>query len=149
MDDSREDPTRKTAPALFDALATTDKPLSKGNRLELLTQGERRVDALAKAAGLGLTIASAPLQTLKQAGLVTTLLGGAGVWGAGVRHAQVASPSAGRVVHVRRGGPDGGAIAVPAPPMTARGYSGTADVVAYAQETGVPVRVLWSKGAIR
>ncbi|MFE2104126.1 hypothetical protein [Streptomyces sp. NPDC059468] len=65
MDDSREDPTRKAAPALFDALATTDNPLSKRKRLELLTQGERRVDALAKAAGLGLTTASAPLQTLK------------------------------------------------------------------------------------
>jgi hypothetical protein len=31
----------------------------------------------------------------------------------------------------------------------ARGYGGTADVVAYAQRTGVPVRVLWPEGATR
>jgi rhodanese-related sulfurtransferase/predicted transcriptional regulator len=67
------DPARKTA--LFEAFARTGKALSNGKRLELLdllAQGERSVDALAKAAGLGLTTASAHLQTLKQAGLVTT-----------------------------------------------------------------------------
>lgn len=61
--------------ALFEALATTGKALSNGKRLELLdllAQGERTVDALAKAAGLGLTTASAHLQTLKRAGLVAT-----------------------------------------------------------------------------
>ncbi|MFE5870124.1 hypothetical protein ACFQ6V_15960 [Streptomyces roseifaciens] len=31
----------------------------------------------------------------------------------------------------------------------ARGYGGTADVVAYARRTGVPVRVLWPVGATR
>ncbi|GAA2666650.1 hypothetical protein GCM10010400_29090 [Streptomyces aculeolatus] len=31
----------------------------------------------------------------------------------------------------------------------ARGYGGTADVVAYAQRNGVPVRVLWPEGATR
>ncbi len=31
----------------------------------------------------------------------------------------------------------------------ARGYGGTADVVAYAQRTGVPIRVLWPEGATR
>ncbi|WP_202485638.1 hypothetical protein [Streptomyces sp. SID4985] len=31
----------------------------------------------------------------------------------------------------------------------ARGYGGTADVVAYAERTGVPVRVLWPEGAAR
>jgi hypothetical protein len=31
----------------------------------------------------------------------------------------------------------------------ARGYGGTADVVAYAQGTGVPCRVLWPQGATR
>ncbi len=31
----------------------------------------------------------------------------------------------------------------------ARGYGGTADVVAYAGRTGVPVRVLWPSGATR
>jgi rhodanese-related sulfurtransferase len=67
------DPVRKAA--LFDALATTGKALANGKRLELLdllTQGERSVDALARIAGLGLTTTSAHLQTLKQAGLVTT-----------------------------------------------------------------------------
>lgn len=67
------DPARKAA--LFDALARTGKALSNGKRLELidlLAQGERSVDALARAAGLGLTTASAHLQTLKQAGLVVT-----------------------------------------------------------------------------
>ncbi|MFD2357220.1 metalloregulator ArsR/SmtB family transcription factor [Nonomuraea ferruginea] len=40
--------------------------------LDLLAQGERTVEALAKAAGLNLTTASAHLQTLKQAGFVAT-----------------------------------------------------------------------------
>lgn len=31
----------------------------------------------------------------------------------------------------------------------ARGYGETADVVAYAERTGVPVRVLWPEGASR
>ena len=61
--------------ALYDAFASTGKALSNGKRLELLdllAQGERPVDALAKAAGLNLTTASAHLQTLKHAGLVAT-----------------------------------------------------------------------------
>lgn len=60
---------------LYDAFAVTGKALANGKRLELLdllAQGERTVDALAKASGLNLTTASAHLQTLKQAGLVTT-----------------------------------------------------------------------------
>ncbi|WP_328690155.1 metalloregulator ArsR/SmtB family transcription factor [Streptomyces phaeochromogenes] len=67
------DPQRKAA--LYDAFARTGKALSSGKRLELLdllAQGERTVDALAKASGLNLTTASAHLQTLKQAGLVAT-----------------------------------------------------------------------------
>jgi hypothetical protein len=31
----------------------------------------------------------------------------------------------------------------------ARSYGGTADVVAYAQETGIPVSVVWPEGAFR
>ncbi|MFF9158429.1 hypothetical protein ACF1AB_40100 [Streptomyces sp. NPDC014846] len=61
-DDGRV-PGRCRKAALFDALATTGKALSNGKRLELLdllAQGEE-VDALAKAAGLGLTTASAHL----------------------------------------------------------------------------------------
>jgi len=61
--------------ALFDQFARVGKALASGKRLELLdllAQGERTVDALARAAELGLTTASANLQTLKQANLVTT-----------------------------------------------------------------------------
>jgi rhodanese-related sulfurtransferase/DNA-binding transcriptional ArsR family regulator len=60
---------------LFDSLARVGKALGSGKRLELLdllAQGERSVEALAHAAGLGLTTASAHLQTLRQAGLVAT-----------------------------------------------------------------------------
>ncbi|MFI6564857.1 ArsR/SmtB family transcription factor [Streptomyces sp. NPDC050534] len=60
---------------LYDAFAVGGKALASGKRLELLdllAQGERTVDALAKAAGLNLTTASAHLQTLKQAGFVAT-----------------------------------------------------------------------------
>ncbi len=67
------DPGRKAE--LFDAIAVTGKALSSGKRLELLdllAQGERSVDALARTAGLGLTTTSAHLQTLRQAGLVAT-----------------------------------------------------------------------------
>jgi rhodanese-related sulfurtransferase/DNA-binding transcriptional regulator YhcF (GntR family) len=73
MEDAMGDAPRKSA--LYDAFAHTGKALASGKRLELLdllAQGERSVDALAKAAGLNLTTASAHLQTLKQAGLVAT-----------------------------------------------------------------------------
>lgn len=61
--------------ALFDQFARVGKALASGKRLELLdliAQGERTVDALAKSAELGLTTASAHLQTLKHANLVVT-----------------------------------------------------------------------------
>jgi rhodanese-related sulfurtransferase len=67
------DPEKKAA--LFDQLARVGKALGNGKRLELLdllTQAERSVDALAAASGQGLTTVSAHLQTLKVAGLVTT-----------------------------------------------------------------------------
>lgn len=60
---------------LFEQFARVGKALASGKRLELLDllgQAERPVEALAKAAGLGVTTASAHLQTLKQAGLVST-----------------------------------------------------------------------------
>ncbi len=60
---------------LFDQLARVGKALASGKRLELLdllAQAERPVEALAQAARLNLTTASAHLQTLKQAGLVST-----------------------------------------------------------------------------
>jgi rhodanese-related sulfurtransferase len=67
------DPVAKAE--LFDSLARVGKALGSGKRLELLdllAQGERSVDALARAAGLGVTTCSAHLQTLRQAGLVST-----------------------------------------------------------------------------
>lgn len=66
---------REKKSALFEQFARVGKALGSGKRLELidlLAQGERTVESLATAAGLGLTTASAHLQTLKHAGLVTT-----------------------------------------------------------------------------
>ena len=61
--------------ALFEQFARVGKALGSGKRLEildLLAQTERPVEALATAAALNVTTASAHLQTLKQAGLVAT-----------------------------------------------------------------------------
>lgn len=66
---------RDAKTALFDQFARVGKALGSGKRLELvdlLAQGERTVESLARAAGLGMTTASAHLQTLKQANLVAT-----------------------------------------------------------------------------
>src|SRR4051812_26332738 len=69
--------------ALFEEFARVGKALASGKRLELLdllAQGERTVDALARAAGLGLTTASAHLQTLRRAHLVATRRSGTKVY---------------------------------------------------------------------
>ncbi|NUW39483.1 ArsR/SmtB family transcription factor [Nonomuraea rhodomycinica] len=61
--------------SLFEAFAQVAKALASAKRLELLdllAQGERSVEVLAGAAGLGLTSASNHLQVLKQSGLVAT-----------------------------------------------------------------------------
>jgi len=74
---------RAAKTALFDQFARVGKALASGKRLELLdllAQGERTVDALARAAELGLTTASAHLQTLKQANLVTTRRAGTKIY---------------------------------------------------------------------
>ncbi|WP_435278648.1 ArsR/SmtB family transcription factor [Rhodococcus yananensis] len=66
---------RQKKTELFDQLARIGKALGNGKRLELidlLAQGPRSVEHLAAAADLGLTTASAHLQTLKHAGLVST-----------------------------------------------------------------------------
>jgi DNA-binding transcriptional ArsR family regulator/rhodanese-related sulfurtransferase len=66
---------RQHKTALFDQFARIGKALASGKRLELLdllAQGERDVASLAAAADLGVTSASAHLQTLRQANLVTT-----------------------------------------------------------------------------
>jgi rhodanese-related sulfurtransferase len=60
--------------AVFDAFAGVAKALAHGKRLELLdllAQGQRPVDALASAAALQVTTASAHLQALHRAGLVS------------------------------------------------------------------------------
>ncbi|MEU4805608.1 metalloregulator ArsR/SmtB family transcription factor [Actinosynnema sp. NPDC023587] len=62
-------------PALFELLAHVAKALGNGKRLELielLVQRPRGVVELARAARLNVTTTSAHLQTLKQAGLLTT-----------------------------------------------------------------------------
>ncbi len=61
--------------ALFDELAVVGKALGSPRRLELmdlLAQGERTVDSLARAADLGVTTVSAHLQVLKMANMVRT-----------------------------------------------------------------------------
>jgi rhodanese-related sulfurtransferase/DNA-binding HxlR family transcriptional regulator len=68
---------------LFEQLARVGKALGNGKRLELLdllAQGPRNVAELAATAGLGLTTASAHLQTLRQAGLVTTRREGTAIY---------------------------------------------------------------------
>lgn len=60
---------------LFEQYARVGKALSAPRRLELLdllAQGERTVDALARTAGAGVSTASMHLQVLRQAGLVRT-----------------------------------------------------------------------------
>ncbi|KIS25744.1 ArsR family transcriptional regulator [Arthrobacter sp. SPG23] len=69
--------------ALFEQFAKVGKAMGHGKRLELidlLAQGERSVESLAAAAGLGLSTASAHLQALKQAGLVATRRDGARIF---------------------------------------------------------------------
>lgn len=70
-------------PMVFEQIARVGKALGHGTRLELLellSQSERTVDSLARTAGLGVTTASAHLQTLKQAGLVATRKAGTRVY---------------------------------------------------------------------
>lgn len=60
---------------LFDELAVVGKAFGSAKRLELvelLAQGERTVDGLARAAGMGVSTVSAHLQVLKLANLVRT-----------------------------------------------------------------------------
>jgi rhodanese-related sulfurtransferase/DNA-binding transcriptional ArsR family regulator len=74
---------REKKAALFEQFAKVGKAMGNGKRLELidlLAQGERSVESLAAAAGLGLSTASAHLQALKQAGLVATRRDGARIF---------------------------------------------------------------------
>ena len=72
---SRPMSRREAKNALYEQFARAGKGLANPKRLELLdllAQGEYSVEALAAAAGLGLSTASAHLQALKDAGLVRT-----------------------------------------------------------------------------
>ncbi len=66
---------REAKQAVFEQFARIGKALSSATRVELidlLAQGERPVDSLARATGANLTTVSAHLQALRQAHLVTT-----------------------------------------------------------------------------
>jgi rhodanese-related sulfurtransferase/DNA-binding transcriptional ArsR family regulator len=66
---------REAQTAMYEQFARSGKGLANAKRLELLdllAQGERSVESLAIAAGLGLSTASAHLQSLREAGLVRT-----------------------------------------------------------------------------
>lgn len=59
--------------AVFEQFAVVAQALANGNRVELieiLAQGERSVDVLAKLSGLRLTNVSQHLQLLRRAGLI-------------------------------------------------------------------------------
>lgn len=74
---------RQVKDQLFEQFARVGKALSSPARLELLdllAQGERTVESLARAAGLQVGTCSAHLQTLKQARLVATRKDGARVF---------------------------------------------------------------------
>jgi rhodanese-related sulfurtransferase/DNA-binding transcriptional ArsR family regulator len=66
---------RAAKTALFDAFGRVGKALASGRRIELLdvlANGERTVEELARQTGLSLANASQHLGVLRQAGLVTT-----------------------------------------------------------------------------
>jgi rhodanese-related sulfurtransferase/DNA-binding transcriptional ArsR family regulator len=66
---------REAKDRLYEAFAATAKAAASPKRielLELLAQGERTVDALAQATGMGVTNTSAHLQLLRHARLVDT-----------------------------------------------------------------------------
>ncbi|MFK5633920.1 MULTISPECIES: ArsR/SmtB family transcription factor [unclassified Ornithinimicrobium] len=67
--------SRQAKSVVFDQLAVVGKAFGSAKRLELIdlmSQGERTVEALAREAGLGVSTASAHLQVLKLSNLVST-----------------------------------------------------------------------------
>lgn len=121
----RDATTSGTKAALYDAFAASGKALASGKRLELLdllAQGERTVDALAKAAGLNLTTASAHLQTLKQAGFVATRREGVRI------HYRLAGDDVAQLFALLRKVADRHQAAVPAARDAYLGEDGTAEV---------------------
>jgi rhodanese-related sulfurtransferase len=74
---------RQAKATLWEQFAAVGKALASPKRLELLdllAQGERSVEALARAASLGLSSCSAHLQALRHAGLVRTRRAGTTVF---------------------------------------------------------------------
>jgi rhodanese-related sulfurtransferase/DNA-binding transcriptional ArsR family regulator len=74
---------RAAKTALFDEFAHVGKALASGRRIELLdvlANGERTVEALAREVGLSVANASQHLQVLRRAGLVSTRRDGTSVW---------------------------------------------------------------------
>ncbi|MEU2110144.1 metalloregulator ArsR/SmtB family transcription factor [Streptomyces sp. NPDC019507] len=121
----REATTSVRKSALYDAFAASGKALASGKRLELLdllAQGERTVDALAKASGLNLTTASAHLQTLKQAGFVATRREGVRI------HYRLAGDDVARLLVLLRKVADRHQAAVPAARDAYLGADGAAEV---------------------
>ncbi|MEU8540338.1 metalloregulator ArsR/SmtB family transcription factor [Streptomyces sp. NPDC048717] len=121
----REATTGGGKAALYEAFAASGKALASGKRLELLdllAQGERTVDALAKAAGLNLTTASAHLQTLKQAGFVATRREGVRI------HYRLAGDDVARLFALLRQVADRHQAAVPVARSAYLGEDGAAEV---------------------
>jgi rhodanese-related sulfurtransferase/predicted transcriptional regulator len=80
---------RAAKQALFDGFARVGKALASGRRIELLdvlANGERTVEALARQLGLSVANTSQHLQVLRQAGLVATRREGTSV------HYRLATP---------------------------------------------------------
>jgi rhodanese-related sulfurtransferase/DNA-binding MarR family transcriptional regulator len=118
-------PGSGTKAELYDAFAASGKALASGKRLELLdllAQGERTVDALAKAAGLNVTTASAHLQTLKQAGFVATRRDGVRI------HYRLAGDDVARLFALLRKVAEAHQAAVPAATVAYLGADGAAEV---------------------
>ncbi|MFJ9721976.1 ArsR/SmtB family transcription factor [Streptomyces sp. NPDC101209] len=110
---------------LYDAFAVSGKALASGKRLELLdllAQGERTVDALARAAGLQLTTASAHLQILKQAGFVATRREGVRI------HYRLAGDDVARLFALLRKVAERHQVAVPAARDDYLGADGTGEM---------------------
>lgn len=124
--------------ALYDRFAEVGKALASPRRLELLdllAQGERTVDALATVAGLGVTTASAHLQALRRAGLVSTRRAGTRVHYTlagddvadllvrllGVARQRVAGTEAARTAYLGPDGDDGAVASADVPDLAGRG----------------------------
>jgi rhodanese-related sulfurtransferase/DNA-binding transcriptional ArsR family regulator len=74
---------REAKDRLYEQFARAAKAVASPKRielLELLAQGERAVEALARATGMGVTNTSAHLQVLRRAGLVATRKQATTVW---------------------------------------------------------------------